>query len=226
MDYQLNNAMTPQNTPLEISEEATNASREILTYHGVPNEASARIVQLAINSATAKLREENAELKDTATRVCVDLQSADEKCDQLKLRVEELEKEKLDLWQAISIACNVQVSHFKNALEFVEHVESLQKQIVGLRDVLSICVGMLDLYNTQFPSTDADMCLLKAERTLSNKDNFSHLYVRREVLEKCRIALQEFLDYSNGGCNPNLEDVYREQAREALTLARKELGDS
>lgn len=35
-----------------------------------------------------------------------------------------------------------------------------------------------------------------------------------------RDALQEFLDYSEGGCNPNLEDVYREKARMALAKAK------
>jgi len=221
--------MTPQNTPLEISDEATTTVAKIGSLCYSPDlphrfhDNAEKLVQLAINSATAKLREENEKIKKSFQQgqdarqqwlqELDKLKAAEKERDQLKLRVEELGKENSELRLSECSAYNAQ----NTALE---DKESLQKQIVGLREACQEFVHRCEIGEVRSTKSQA-----KFRTVLEATTNFSHLYVRREALEKCRAALQEFLDYSNGGCNPNLEDVYREQASEALTLARKELGE-
>lgn len=174
--------MTPQNTPLEISEEAKDVGIKAFGDGEMGVEHS-KIVQLAINSAIAKLREEkdNADKAYETTKAwshllndklvtlllkcddCADgapdatplakfcnemiglcnaidikeVQTLRQERDQLKLRVEELEKER-DSWKERAVAY---APLGGTPVELPSEIESLQKQIVGLREVLEKCVN-------------------------------------------------------------------------------------
>lgn len=238
--------MTPQNTPLEISDEATTTVAKIGSLCYSPDlphrfhDNAEKLVQLAINSATAELREENEKLKKI---LCADsaftcLNHTDSErnsvgcpvCtknerNQLKLRVEELERDNTRLNDAMNKFSNDEILclHVTQAQE----IDSLQKQIVGLRDAFSKVVDERPeadiLCDDGFTMSFHKNSPLHKEliNTLSESTNFSHLYVRREVLEKLITAY--------GMCQQaKCEDeifVRCEDFKKALTLARKELGE-
>lgn len=215
--------MTPQNTPLEISEEAKATAYRAWQSHE-SSEETEREIQLAINSATAKLREENEKLKTQIETKKFDYGNDPEMVfheelgwlhqlqvaayTELKLRIEELEKE---------------ISHHKGLavvdklIDEAKEIESLQKQIVGLREAFD------NLLIEVAPSLTPELGLALNRFAIAiGTTNFSRLYVRREVLEK---LLKAWKDCEN---NNNISRVWAmkepfNEAKEALTLARKEL---
>lgn len=163
--------MTPQNTPLEISEETSGLI-------GLPELVNER--------------------------------------DQLKLRVEGLEKTSKELqdqnnqhshdWKQLREQLGLDESTIDTILN---HFESLQKQIVGLREALYSDIKERALLYLTVPTA------AKVDFAMTKSTNFSHLYVHREVLEKL---------FQKWDCVYNLKwDQALQEFDEALTLARKEL---
>lgn len=226
-------------------------------------------IQLAINSATAKLREENEKLKAQIETKKFDYGNDPEMVfheelgwlhqlqvsayTELKLRVEELEKER-DSWKA---SHDNQVKLRRELMDrpdlkeratlvtkLHDEIESLQKQIVGLREVLQLCQIASCTCMTKSPEIkfhDATCRYRKVEECLAESTNFSHLYVRREVLEKTFKALEKLYahaeefsnDYNKGdfelpslaACDMESMQCQFVESFEALNLARKELGE-
>jgi len=251
--------MTPQTTPLEISEEAkTAALREVYGHY----------IQLAINSATAKLREERdawkashdnqvnlrralmdrPDLKERANLVS----ALAEERDQLKLRVGELEKENYQLKECLEPgkASAIVSGLFREAerlgfyqptgehalSQFVKEIESLQKQIVGLRKALDIQNRASHAIVTKSPDALrlaglSDKYYLQA---INETTNFFRLYVRREVLEKVFVSVNRLKTcLESNGIRIQSDNLPMDLefgaacagVDEALTLARKELGE-
>lgn len=69
------------------------------------------------------------------------------------------------------LCLEIDFERWPNAYQsLAKHIDTVKRRNRKLEEALQLCYGMLDLYNQQFPSFDADMCMKERDDLRTQRD--------------------------------------------------------